>query len=133
MAPEETDWYGPDSATFGDRLAAAREAARLTQSDLSRALGVQKTTLVKWENDQAEPRANKLQMTAGLLGVSISWLLTGEGDGAPPPDDANDPDLGSILSELRDLRVSMRSNADRAARLEKRIREAMRTDVEPAS
>lgn len=133
MAPEETDWYGPDSATFGDRLAAAREAARMTQSDLSRALGVQKTTLVKWENDQAEPRANKLQMTAGLLGVSISWLLTGEGDGAAPPDDANDPDLGSILSELRDLRVSMRTNADRAARLEKRIREAMRTEVEPAS
>ena len=27
----ESDWYGPDMATFGDRLAAAREHAAMSQ------------------------------------------------------------------------------------------------------
>ena len=26
------DWYGPDAATFGDRLAAARDNAKMTQA-----------------------------------------------------------------------------------------------------
>ena len=30
MDPVESDWYGPDMATFGDRLAAAREHAVAT-------------------------------------------------------------------------------------------------------
>ena len=127
MAPEETDWYGPDSATFGDRLAAAREAARMTQSDLSRALGVQKTTLVKWENDQAEPRANKLQMLAGVLNVSLIWLLNGEGAGIETPDSHAMPEeISAMLTEIRTLQGSLKRTADRLGGIEKRLQKALR-------
>lgn len=124
MSDENTDWYGPDSATFGDRVAGAREATGMTQAQLARRLGIKKATLVSWEDDLAEPRANKLSMLAGLLNVSIMWLLTGEGDGMiGPADDVQDvPDLSGVLAELREIRASMRSNAERAARVEKKLR-----------
>jgi transcriptional regulator with XRE-family HTH domain len=124
MTQEDYDWYGPDAATFGDRVAGAREAAGMTQAQLARRLGIKKATLSAWEQDLSEPRANKLSMMAGLVNVSIMWLLTGEGDGMTgPADDAQDaPDFSGILAELRELRASMRANTERAARLEKKLR-----------
>lgn len=124
MSDETTDWFGPEAATFGDRVAAAREAADMTQAQLARRLGVKKTTLMGWEQDLSEPRANKLSMVSGLLNVSMSWLLTGEGDGMAEPNelDVEAGDFAGVLQELRVLRNEMRSNSERAARLEKRLR-----------
>ena len=124
MNDTETDWYGPEAATFGDRVAGARDAADMTQAQLARRLGVKKTTVRSWEEDLSEPRANKLSMMAGLLNVSIMWLLTGEGEGtASPADETTEAqDLSAILAELRAIRSEMRANAERAARLEKKLR-----------
>jgi transcriptional regulator with XRE-family HTH domain len=124
MSDETTDWFGPEAATFGDRVAAAREAADMTQAQLARRLGVKKTTLMGWEQDLSEPRANKLSMVSGLLNVSMSWLLTGEGEGLAEPGelDVEIGDFAGVLQELRALRNEMRSNAERAARLEKKLR-----------
>lgn len=124
MSSGDLAWYGPDAATFGDRVGGAREAAGMTQGQLARRLGVKKETVAAWENDLSEPRANKLSMMAGLLNVSIVWLLTGEGEGAPGPvdDEPTASDFDGILAELRQLRTTLRANADRAAQLEKRLR-----------
>lgn len=121
---DENDWYGPDSATFGDRLAAAREAAGMTQSQMARRLGVKKATIAGWENDVSEPRANRLSMLAGMVNVSIRWLLTGEGEGmdAPQDDTYAVPGLASLAAELRAIRGEMRASSERAARLEKKLR-----------
>ncbi|MDE4274114.1 helix-turn-helix domain-containing protein [Phaeobacter gallaeciensis] len=124
MTNDTTDWFGPEAATFGDRVAAAREAAGMTQGQLSRRLGVKKSTLSGWEQDLSEPRANKLSMMSGLLNVSMTWLLTGEGDGMPEPGELEleAGDFSSVLSELRELRAELRAGSDRAARLEKKLR-----------
>ncbi len=124
MTDTDIDWYGPEAATFGDRVAGAREAAGMTQAQLARRLGVKKTTVRGWEEDLSEPRANKLSMMAGLLNVSIMWLLTGEGDGmdGPARETTEAQDLAGILGELRAIRADMRITAERAARLEKRLR-----------
>ncbi|MBO9441479.1 helix-turn-helix transcriptional regulator [Phaeobacter italicus] len=123
MSNDDMNWYGPEAATFGDRVAAAREAAGMTQAQLARRLGVKKSTLTGWEQDLSEPRANKLTMMAGLLNVSMGWLLTGEGEGMDAPAGEQVPqDLAAILTELRQLREEMRGNVERAARLEKRLR-----------
>ena len=74
-------WYSEEAATFGDRVTGAREALGLSEDALARKLGVKLKTVRAWEGDLAEPRANKLQMLAGILNVSIMWLLTGQGDG----------------------------------------------------
>ncbi len=130
MTEQETDWFGPETATFGDRVAGAREHAGMTQSQLARRLGIKKATMVAWEDDLSEPRANKLSMMAGLLNVSIMWLLTGEGDGMPTPTDETGPtpDFSEILAELRAIRADMRANAERTARLEKKLRQLLQKE-----
>jgi transcriptional regulator with XRE-family HTH domain len=131
MTDDNTDWYGADSATFGDRLAAAREAAGMSQNDLARRLGVKTATLRGWEEDQSEPRANRLSMLSGLLGVSLPWLLTGEGEGVDPPGDAAElsGDISAILTELRDLRADLDAKVGRLAVLEKRLRSKLKEDA----
>lgn len=119
----EVDWYGPDMATLGDRIAAAREAAAMTQAQLARRLGVKKATLAGWEQDLSEPRANRMSMMAGVLNVSIMWLMTGEGEGTDAPDVDHVPqNMRDLLNELRQMRVDMRETSERAARLEKRLK-----------
>lgn len=120
------DDYTESAATFGDRLALARDRQGLTQEQLARHLGLREQTVQNWEADRAEPRANKLQMVAGLLNVSIVWLMTGEGEGGPVIDRGvpeNAPEgLSEALSDLRDLRVLQAQVSDRMALLEKRLR-----------
>ena len=125
---EPTTYFGEEVATFGDRITAAREAQGLSQSDFARKLGVKLKTVRNWEDDRTEPRANKAQMMSGLLGVSISWLLNGEGDGIPPPLDNNPLADGvqDILDELRQLRSEMSQKAQRIGRIEKKLRSAQR-------
>lgn len=128
IAPDDTGWFSEDAATFGDRLAGAREAAGLSQADLSEQLGVKEATIDAWENDIKEPRANRVQMLSGLLGVSLRWLLTGVGDGpdAPQDVDAMDADVEKILADMRKVRVDMAKNAVKLGQLEKRLRGILR-------
>lgn len=127
MSDIDEEWFGPETATFGDRVAGAREAAGMTQAQLARRLGIKKATLAGWEQDLSEPRANRLSMMAGVLNVSIMWLLTGEGDGATLPTDGEEAPqsdaLSAALAEMRAIRNVMRENSERLARLEKRLRE----------
>ena len=118
------DWYGPDRATFGDRLVAAREKANLSQQDLAKRLGVKNSTIKSWENDNSEPRANRLSMLAGLLNVSITWLISAEGSGveAPEKSDEMSNDLLDALKELTALRVNLLKNIDRINNIEKKLR-----------
>ena len=124
---DEADWFGPEAATFGDRVAGAREAAGMTQAQLARGLGVKKATIVAWEDDLSEPRANKLSMMAGMLNVSIMWLITGEGEGtdAPGGADKTDNELGTLVAEIRAIRGEMRASSERLARVEKALRQQL--------
>ena len=117
------DWYGPNSATFGDRVVGAREKSGMTQAELSRRLGIKLTTLQGWEEDRSEPRANKLQMLTGMLNVSLSWLLSGEGIGPEEPSVV--PMSGNtqaVLIEMRAIKTDMIRTAERLSRLEKQLR-----------
>ena len=125
---EESGWYSEESATFGDRLAAARERSGLSQRTLSSRLGVKESTLTAWENDTKEPRANRLQMLSGMLGVSLSWLMNGEGDGLDAPEDIQPlaTDMIDLLAEMRALRSQIALSADKLGQLEKRLRANLR-------
>ncbi|MCC5955694.1 MAG: helix-turn-helix domain-containing protein [Natronohydrobacter sp.] len=121
---EAQDWYSGEYATFGDRLTAAREAQGLGAPELARRLGVKLKTIEAWENDTSEPRANKLQMVAGLLNVSIRWLLTGEGDGVSEPASVEEmeADAKAVLRDIQQMRQQMTSLATRMGMAEKRLR-----------
>ncbi|MEX3316011.1 multiprotein-bridging factor 1 family protein [Sulfitobacter sp. PS-8MA] len=125
---DEIDWYGPDAATFGDRVAAAREQTGMTQAVLAKRLGVRLTTLRGWEDDLSEPRANRLSMLAGLLNVSMMWLINGEGEGVDAPEEgeiSRQNDLEEVLVDLRALRADLLKKAESVGKLEKRIRRLM--------
>ncbi len=122
MTDAADDYFGNDAATFGDRVTAAREGLGLDQELFARKLGVKLKTVRGWEQDLNEPRANKLQMMAGMLNVSIMWLLTGEGDGPrDAEDDALPADMGELLADLRRTRADMKDLTDRMGRMEKRL------------
>ncbi len=126
-----TEDWNEAAATLGDRLALARDGQGLTQSQLARRLGLRVQTIRNWEADRSEPRANRLQMVAGFLNVSMVWLLTGEGAGAPHAETTTSEDapvgLNEALSEIRDLRLLQTQVSDRLMRLEKRLRQLAQT------
>jgi transcriptional regulator with XRE-family HTH domain len=124
-------WFDPEATTFGDRVAGAREQAGMTQAELAKRLGVKLKTLKGWENDLSEPRANKLSMMAGLLNVSLLWLLSGEGDGPDAPGEGGElsRDVTEMLTELRDIRTNMAQYVDRLGRLEKTLRSKLKDEA----
>ena len=121
-------WFSGDVATFGDRLAGARDAAGLGQEDLAKRLGVRLNTIRAWEDDVSEPRANRLQMLAGMLNVSIRWLLTGEGDGldVPSTPGALSEPAQVVLADLARMRAQMLALSTEMGQMEKRLRHLLR-------
>lgn len=123
-ATAETDYadYSDETATFGDRIVAAREAMGMTAAQLARRMGVKTQTLQGWEEDRSEPRANKLQMLSGILNVSIIWLMSGEGPGLRQPRSGLDaPDVDALIEELREIRALQFDLATRTQRLERHL------------
>lgn len=76
---------------IGKRIAMAREAAGMNQSELARALNVKPQAVQKWESGGA-PRHSRIQEIAEKLNVTAAYLLT---DGA---DHAKAHDYGSGLN-----------------------------------
>ena len=102
----------------------AREKSNLSQQDLAQRLGVKNSTIKSWENDNSEPRANWLSMLAGLLNVSITWLISAEGSGVEETEKSYEtPDyLQESLKELMALKVNLLKNVDRINIIEKKLR-----------
>ena len=125
---DDLDWYGPETATFGDRLSAAIEKSGMTQKLVAKRLGIKLITLKSWEQDISEPRANRLSMLAGLLGGSVMWLLHGEGDGVEHSDKETQvpPEINDILFEIRAVQTGLLSSADKLAKLEKQLRSRLK-------
>jgi hypothetical protein len=66
---------------------------------------------------------------AGLLNVSMMWLINSEGEGVEVPElasgvSSNDT-MRDLMTEMRDLRADLLSRAEQVGRLEKRMRAAM--------
>ncbi len=120
-------YYAEEAATLGDRVVAAREAMSMTQKDLARQLGVKLKTVQAWEDDRTEPRANKAQMMSGVLGVSLTWLLSGEGDGLPEPVEMPElgTDLSSTLNDIRQLKAELSQSVRKLGAIEKQLRRAL--------
>lgn len=70
---------------LGERIAAARKRAELTQTALGKAIGTTRSAVSQWESDSTEPTPENLRVIAMRTGFAYEWLATGRG--APTPDD----------------------------------------------
>jgi transcriptional regulator with XRE-family HTH domain len=94
-----------DSASdVGTRIAEARAAAGRTQTDIANQLGVKVSTIDRWEQGIASPRSNRLAALAGILGVSLSWLIVGYGSEPTSSDDLQEikATLSRVQTQLTD-------------------------------
>lgn len=85
------------------RIAHAREAKGLSQSQLARDMGVSPQAVQNWEAGKANPKGDRLSSLAMILGVSVDHLINGrplnglrfEVEGTSP-DALSHPDLQGI-------------------------------------
>lgn len=52
-----------------------RVRKNLSQEDLAARLGIDRTTVTKWETGESLPRAEKLPRIAAILGCTVDELL----------------------------------------------------------
>lgn len=60
------------------RLAEARKSKKLTQAQVAEKLDISFQAVSSWERGETAPEIDKLVDIAGLYGISLDWLLTGE-------------------------------------------------------
>lgn len=124
-------WFEDEVATFGDRLEAARIAAGLSMEELAQRLGVRDTTVTAWEADEWEPRGNRMQMLAGMLNISLMWLMTGKGMGLGAPNEEATLPVGArlALAEIAQLREQMQGLSRDLQRAEQKLETELRVLV----
>ena len=67
--------------TLGKKIKFIRDKLGLNQSQLAKELGLESAMAIsKYESDQREPDISKLIKLSEIGGVSLDWLLTGEGE-----------------------------------------------------
>ncbi|WP_416899653.1 MAG: helix-turn-helix domain-containing protein [Minwuia sp.] len=103
------------------RITEAREAAGLTRAQLSQRMGVTPDTVDAWEDGERVPRANRLVVLGGILGVTPAWLLTGEGDDPG----AASMELGPGRIEVQAELDAIRADLDRATAALQRLSERL--------
>lgn len=70
--PSKVAWL----TAVGQRLAAARAAAGLSQADLAERIGVHRQTVYRWEAGTQPPDAYGLAMACLVCGVDVGAVLT---------------------------------------------------------
>ncbi|WP_127579053.1 helix-turn-helix domain-containing protein [Paenibacillus koleovorans] len=87
--------------SFGARLKKARNSKRMTQHEVAKYLGLNFTTISKYENDKSQPDNDTLQKLSQLYDVSIDWLVLG--DAQPSPDKPNGKPMVYLDGEMMHL------------------------------
>lgn len=104
---------------IGPRIRIARENAGMSRKQLAHGLGVDPGAIRAWERDERTPRANRLTMLAGVLNVSLSWLLEGREDRAMSDD--GDATTAEVREELEQIAGLLASAQQRLETLRARV------------
>ncbi len=124
-----------EQMTLGERIKDARMGLELTVAQAARQAGITEKTLRSWESGKSEPRGSRLSLLAGVLNVSLVWLMEGRSDLDPIVQEQSSLDvIQQKLEQMRtlqddlaricaDLEAEVANLKERDARLEKLARE----------
>ena len=87
--------------SLGTNISRLRGAKNLSQGDLADALGVSRQSDSKWETDASVPELDKLVKLAGLFGVTLDELVTGETSPEPSPVPPSPPPRQGMSGQRR--------------------------------
>lgn len=106
------------ASEFGKRLAKARDAAGLTQTELGQAVGLSQSTIASAESEGAGSR--KTPQLAAACKVNAHWLATGEDQ-----ENWDNPGAAPKRSEGQDIAQTLRSLAAHLASADQLTRQAV--------
>jgi transcriptional regulator with XRE-family HTH domain len=118
--------FETDATTFGGRLQAARQAKGLTVASLGEKLGVEAGRVEVWESGVEAPLPHRISIMAGMLNVSIIWLITGESNGTTHVVEAHARPtiINDTLGEIAQLKTTLLDAHAKLESLEQRLQEA---------
>lgn len=64
--------------SLGNRIAEYRKACKLSQNDLADKIGVSRSAIAKWENDNGMPDIENIQLLAKEFQITVDQLLNAE-------------------------------------------------------
>lgn len=85
---------------LGDRIAAARKHAGLSQTELGKAFDLTRSAVSQWESENTEPTPANLRAIAVRCGVDYDWLATRRGNMIKKEDS---PYLLELIELLREV------------------------------
>ncbi|PKG93663.1 transcriptional regulator [Pseudomonas sp. Choline-3u-10] len=119
---------------IGRRIRAAIEAQGLTLKQAAEQSGIPYSSLQNWAGGHRDPRPDALISLGSQLGISIDWLLTGEGEmlrrnaaGQGPQEERGEYAMPSaeraLLAAYRALDEEDQQAVESVAREKKRLRD----------
>ncbi|MEU4777504.1 helix-turn-helix transcriptional regulator [Micromonospora sp. NPDC023633] len=127
----------PDRGTWASLVTTTRERVGMNKSELARRLGIDRTTIIRWESGRSRPEDPAVvEAFAALFGLNADEVLVAAGlrVGTSPPgrstsDPPLDPDMVIIMRRLTSptaseaekatIRATLRYLADLADRTER--------------
>ncbi len=89
---------------LNERIRLLREARRITQVELARALSVTKQSVSNWENNNIQPSVEMVEALADYFGVSVDYLLCRDERRFIPAEGLTDEQIQHILLLIDDIR-----------------------------
>ena len=78
---------------FAEKIKDLRKENGITQVDLSKKLGVPRSTVANWEQERCEPSLSDLILLAEVFGVTVGYLIGAEDEfGHSAPSDLTEDD-----------------------------------------
>jgi|HigsolmetaGSP11D_1036233.scaffolds.fasta_scaffold08898_3 transcriptional regulator with XRE-family HTH domain len=66
--------------TIGERLLVLREANGLSKIEMAKKLGVNKSSITRYETNEIKPNLDTMLKISELFGVSLDWIAGNEND-----------------------------------------------------
>lgn len=92
---------------FKDRLKDLRTVHKLTQSELSRRLNINRTSISKYENGVQIPEIDVLKSLAAFFNVSVDYLLGNSNSSVTTPTSLSKKEKADIAKDLDEIKQQL--------------------------